>query len=99
MFEENETARTQEFVLQWSSDGGLSVKEIVRQQWTFMRELGCNKRLSSASNPQSASSTPSFTLWDFQNFLAESEGRQGQVFVWREQKETICATRSRLVDR
>ena len=35
MFEENETARTQEFVLQWSSDGGLSVKEIVRQQWTF----------------------------------------------------------------
>jgi hypothetical protein len=35
MFEENETARTQEFVLQWSSDGGRSVKEIVRQQWTF----------------------------------------------------------------
>jgi hypothetical protein len=35
MFEENETARTQDFVLQWSSDGGLSVKEIVRQQWTF----------------------------------------------------------------
>jgi hypothetical protein len=35
MFEENETQRTQEFVLQWSPDGGLSVKEIVRQQWTF----------------------------------------------------------------
>jgi hypothetical protein len=35
VFEENETQRTQEFVLQWSSDGGLSVKEIVRQQWTF----------------------------------------------------------------
>jgi hypothetical protein len=35
MFEENETQRTQEFVLQWSPDRGLSVKEIVRQQWTF----------------------------------------------------------------
>ena len=35
VFEENETQRTQEFVLQWSVDGGLSVKEIVRQQWTF----------------------------------------------------------------
>ena len=35
VFEENETQRTQEFVLQWSPDGGLSVKEIVRQQWTF----------------------------------------------------------------
>jgi hypothetical protein len=34
VFEENETQRTQEFVLQWSPDGG-SVKEIVRQQWTF----------------------------------------------------------------
>jgi hypothetical protein len=35
VFEENETQRTQEFVLLWSPDGGLSVKEIVRQQWTF----------------------------------------------------------------
>ena len=35
IFEENEIQRTQEFVLQWSPDGGLSVKEIVRQQWTF----------------------------------------------------------------
>jgi hypothetical protein len=35
VFEENETQRMQEFVLQWSPDGGLSVKEIVRQQWTF----------------------------------------------------------------
>jgi hypothetical protein len=32
VFEENETARTQEFVLRWSPDGGSSVKEIVRQQ-------------------------------------------------------------------
>jgi hypothetical protein len=35
IFEENETGRTQEFVLQWSSDGGSSLKEIVRQQWNF----------------------------------------------------------------
>jgi hypothetical protein len=34
-FEETETARTQEFVLRWSPDGGNSVKEIVRQQWNF----------------------------------------------------------------
>jgi hypothetical protein len=35
VFEENETARTQEFVLRWSSDGGRSFREIVRQQWNF----------------------------------------------------------------
>jgi hypothetical protein len=35
VFEENETARTQEFVLRWSPDGGSSIKEIVRQQWNF----------------------------------------------------------------
>ena len=35
MFEENETARTQEFVLRWSADGGNSFREIVRQQWNF----------------------------------------------------------------
>jgi hypothetical protein len=35
VFEENETARTQEFVLRWSADGGRSVKEILRQQWNF----------------------------------------------------------------
>jgi hypothetical protein len=35
VFEEKETARTQEFVLRWSPDGGSSVKEIVRQQWNF----------------------------------------------------------------
>jgi hypothetical protein len=34
-FEENETARTQEFVLRWSPDSGISMKEIVRQQWNF----------------------------------------------------------------
>ena len=27
--------RTQEFVLQWSPDGGFSFKQIVRQQWNF----------------------------------------------------------------
>jgi hypothetical protein len=35
VFEEHETTRTQEFVLRWSSDGGRSFREIVRQQWNF----------------------------------------------------------------
>ena len=35
IFEENQVARTQEFVLRWSSDAGKSFREIVRQQWTF----------------------------------------------------------------
>jgi hypothetical protein len=35
VFEEKESARTQEFVLRWSSDGGGSFREIVRQQWNF----------------------------------------------------------------
>jgi len=35
VFEETETARTQEFVLRWSPDAGGSIKEIVRQQWNF----------------------------------------------------------------
>ena len=35
VFEENETVRTQEFVLRWSPDGGSSLKEIVSQQWNF----------------------------------------------------------------
>src|SRR5437667_5273128 len=35
VFEENEIARTREFVLRWSSDGGDSFREIVRQQWNF----------------------------------------------------------------
>ena len=35
VFEENETKRTQEFVLRWSPDGGHSFREIVRQQWNF----------------------------------------------------------------
>jgi len=44
VFEEKEITRTQEFVLRWSSDGGDSFREIVRQQWTFsppqtMREV------------------------------------------------------------
>jgi hypothetical protein len=34
LFEENETARTQEFVLRWSADGE-ETKDIVRQQWNF----------------------------------------------------------------
>jgi hypothetical protein len=35
VFEENETARTQEFVLRWSAEGESPIKEIVRQQWNF----------------------------------------------------------------
>ena len=34
-FEEDEIGRTQEFVLRWSSDGGRTLREIVRQQWNF----------------------------------------------------------------
>ena len=35
LFIEPETARTQEFALRWSPDGGQSFREIVRQQWNF----------------------------------------------------------------
>jgi hypothetical protein len=35
VFEEDEIRRTQEFVLRWSSDGGSTPREIVRQQWNF----------------------------------------------------------------
>jgi hypothetical protein len=35
VFEEEQTTRTQEFVLRWSSDGGRSFPDIVRQQWNF----------------------------------------------------------------
>lgn len=35
VFEENETPRSQEFVLRWSADDGSTAKEIVRQQWNF----------------------------------------------------------------
>jgi len=34
-FKDSENARTQEFILRWSSDGGDSFREIVRQQWNF----------------------------------------------------------------
>jgi|SRR6516162_5965863 hypothetical protein len=35
VFEENDIARTQEFVLRCSADGERPFKEIVRQQWNF----------------------------------------------------------------
>jgi hypothetical protein len=35
VFEEEQTTRTQEFVLRWSSDTGQMFREIVRQQWNF----------------------------------------------------------------
>ena len=34
-FQEDERQRTQQFVLRWSSDGGKSYREIVRQQYNF----------------------------------------------------------------
>ena len=35
VFQENEHERTQQFVLRWSSNGGQSYREIVRQQYNF----------------------------------------------------------------
>jgi hypothetical protein len=35
VFHEEDQARTQEFVLRWSPDGGQSYREIVRQQYNF----------------------------------------------------------------
>ena len=35
LFIEPDTARTQEFVLRWSPDGGRTFREILRQQWNF----------------------------------------------------------------
>jgi hypothetical protein len=35
LFEEHQQARTQEFVLRWSPDGGQSWRDIVRQQYNF----------------------------------------------------------------
>ncbi|WP_372882868.1 hypothetical protein [Psychromonas sp.] len=37
-FQEPEIIRTQEFILRWSNDGGLSYREIIRQQWNFSPE-------------------------------------------------------------
>jgi hypothetical protein len=34
-FKETRIERTQEYVLRWSTDGGQSFREIVRQQWNF----------------------------------------------------------------
>jgi hypothetical protein len=35
VFQEDEQVRTHEFVLRWSTDGGQSYREIVRQQYSF----------------------------------------------------------------
>jgi hypothetical protein len=35
VFEETETAMTQELFSRWSSAGGSSAREILRQQWNF----------------------------------------------------------------
>ncbi|MBE2258717.1 MAG: carbohydrate-binding protein [Candidatus Accumulibacter sp.] len=41
-FVETSVARTQEYVVRWSADGGQSFREIVRQQWNFSPE-GANR--------------------------------------------------------
>ncbi|WP_300456453.1 discoidin domain-containing protein [Accumulibacter sp.] len=35
VFVETTTARTQEYLLRWSADGGRTFQDIVRQQWNF----------------------------------------------------------------
>jgi hypothetical protein len=40
LFEETENARTQEFLLRWSTDKGQAFHDIVRQQWNFSTESG-----------------------------------------------------------
>jgi hypothetical protein len=35
VFEERDAVRTQEFVLRWSADGGITYRDVVRQQYTF----------------------------------------------------------------
>ena len=42
-FVDTRTARTQEYVLRWSSDGGQSFREIVRQQWNFNPQGATNE--------------------------------------------------------
>jgi hypothetical protein len=42
-FVETGTARTQEYALRWSVDGGQSFREIVRQQWNFNPQGATNE--------------------------------------------------------
>jgi hypothetical protein len=37
-FEESQSARTQEFALRWSPDGGRTFRDLLRQQYTFSPE-------------------------------------------------------------
>ncbi len=43
-FHEDEMERTQQFVLRWSSNGGESYREIVRQQFNFSPSATTNER-------------------------------------------------------
>jgi hypothetical protein len=43
VFREHEIARTQEFVLRWSRDRGISWKDVIRQQWNFSPAATVNK--------------------------------------------------------
>ncbi len=42
-FVEPAVARTQEFVLRWSADGGETFREILRQQWNFSPQGGTSE--------------------------------------------------------
>lgn len=42
-FQEPAVTRTQEYVLRWSHDNGLSFREIVRQQWNFSPEASATE--------------------------------------------------------
>src|ERR687891_2412224 len=44
LFQEDERERTQQFVLRWSSNGGRSYREIVRQQYNFSPPNTTNER-------------------------------------------------------
>lgn len=43
VFQENEHARTQEFALRWSADGGRTYQELLRQQYTFSPPGTCQE--------------------------------------------------------
>ena len=43
VFAEPQQARTQEFVVRWSADGGQSYREVVRQQYTFSPQAPCTR--------------------------------------------------------
>jgi hypothetical protein len=81
VFEENEIARTQEFVLRCSSDGRSAAKDIVRQQWNFsppesIREVEEYQACVMAGYPGSIAST-----WQRAGRAGRRSGSSCAVFV------------------